>query len=61
LSGKTVVLRARHKHGAAEDQSLEQWFLVAISDDEKARDAVALQLSVRVRCRSPRPFGDATR
>ena len=29
------------KHLAAEDRALEQWLLVAIADDEKARDAVA--------------------
>ena len=29
------------KHLAAEDQSLEQWFLVAIADNEKAKEAVA--------------------
>jgi hypothetical protein len=26
---------------SAEDQALEQWFLVAIGDDDKAQDAVA--------------------
>jgi hypothetical protein len=35
------VVRLLTKHVAAEDQSLEQWFLVAIGDDEKAKDAVA--------------------
>jgi hypothetical protein len=35
------VVRLSTKHLAAEDQSLEQWFLVAIADDEKAKDAVA--------------------
>jgi hypothetical protein len=35
------VVRLLTKHLAAEDQSLEQWFLVAIADDEKAKDAVA--------------------
>jgi hypothetical protein len=35
------VVRLLTKHVAAEDQSLEQWFLVTIADDEKARDAVA--------------------
>lgn len=29
------------KHHAAEELSLEQWFLVAIDDDERARDAVS--------------------
>jgi hypothetical protein len=28
------------KHVSAEDQALEQWFLVAIGDDDKAKDAV---------------------
>jgi len=35
------VVRLLTKHIAAEDQSIEQWFLVAIADDEKAKDAVA--------------------
>jgi hypothetical protein len=35
------VVRFLTKHVAAEDRSLEQWFLVAIGDDEKAREAVS--------------------
>jgi hypothetical protein len=35
------VVRLLTKHLAAEDRSLEQWFLVAIADDERAMDAVA--------------------
>jgi hypothetical protein len=35
------VVRLLTKHLAAEDQSLEQWFLVAIADNEKAKEAVA--------------------
>jgi hypothetical protein len=35
------VVRLLTKHLAAEDRSLEQWFLVAIADDEKAKNAVA--------------------
>jgi hypothetical protein len=29
------------EHLSAEDRSLEQWFLVAFGDDDKAKDAVA--------------------
>jgi hypothetical protein len=35
------VVRLLTKHVRAEDQALEQWFLVAIGDDDKAQDAVA--------------------
>jgi hypothetical protein len=35
------VARMLSKHLAAEDQTLEQWFLVACGDDEEARSAVA--------------------
>jgi hypothetical protein len=35
------VVRFLTKHHAAEELSLEQWFLVAIDDDERARDAVS--------------------
>jgi len=35
------VARMLSKHLAAEDQTLEQWFLVAFGDDEAARNAVA--------------------
>jgi hypothetical protein len=35
------VVRLLTKHFGAEDQALEQWFLVAVGDDDKARDAVA--------------------
>jgi hypothetical protein len=37
----TRVLRLLTKHVSAEDQALEQWFLVAIGDDDKATNAVA--------------------
>jgi hypothetical protein len=35
------VVRCLTKHLSAEDSALEQWFLVAIGDDDKAKDAVA--------------------
>ena len=35
------VVRLLTKHVSAEDRSVEQWFLVAIGDDDKATDAVA--------------------
>jgi hypothetical protein len=35
------VARLLTKHLAAEDRAVEQWFLVAIADDEKAKDAIA--------------------
>jgi hypothetical protein len=35
------VVRLLTKHLSAEDHSVEQWFLVAIGDDDKAKDAVA--------------------
>jgi hypothetical protein len=35
------VVRLLTKHVGAEDQALEQWYLVAVGDDDKARDAVA--------------------
>ena len=35
------MVRFLTKHHAAEELSLEQWFLVAIDDDERARDAVS--------------------
>ena len=34
------VVRLLAKHLSAEDRSVEQWFLVAIGDDDKAKDAV---------------------
>jgi hypothetical protein len=34
------VVRLLTKHVSAEDYAVEQWFLVAIGDDEKAKDAV---------------------
>jgi hypothetical protein len=34
------VVRLLTKHLRAEDRSVEQWFLVAIGDDDKAKDAV---------------------
>jgi hypothetical protein len=42
MQGKTDgrVVRLLTKHVSAEDQALEQWFLVAIGDDDKANDAV---------------------
>lgn len=35
------VIRVLTRHHAVEDPALEQWFLVAIDDDEKAKDAVS--------------------
>ena len=35
------VARMLTKHLAAEDHTLEQWFLVAIGDDDKAKGAVS--------------------
>lgn len=35
------VVRLLTKHLSAEDRALEQWFLVAVGDDEKAKEAVA--------------------
>jgi len=35
------VVRLLTKHVSAEDQALEQWFLVAVGDDARAKDAVA--------------------
>ena len=35
------VVRLFTKHLSAEHHSLEQWFVVAIGDDDKAKDAVA--------------------
>ena len=34
------VVRLLTRHLGAEDRALEQWFLVAVGDDEKAKDAV---------------------
>jgi hypothetical protein len=34
------VVRLLTKHIGAEDRALEQWFLVALGDDEKAKEAV---------------------
>lgn len=34
------VVRLLTKHLSAEDRALEQWFLAAVGDDEKAKDAV---------------------
>jgi hypothetical protein len=36
------VVRLLTKHVSAEDQALEQWFLIAIGDDDKATDAIAI-------------------
>ena len=35
------VVRLLSKHLAAEDRAVEQWFLVAIGDDEKAKETVS--------------------
>ena len=35
------MVRLLGKHLAAEDRAVEQWFLVAIGDDEKAKDTIA--------------------
>ena len=35
------VVRLLTKHASAEDRSIEEWFLVAIGDDDKATEAVA--------------------
>ena len=35
------VVRLLTKHLSAEDNLLEQWFLVAIGDDDRAKDAVS--------------------
>jgi hypothetical protein len=35
------VVRLLTKHLGAEDRAVEQWFLVAIGDDDKAKDVVA--------------------
>jgi hypothetical protein len=35
------VVRLLTKHVSAEDQTVEQWFLIAVGDDDKARDALA--------------------
>jgi hypothetical protein len=34
------VVRLLTKHLSAEDRALEQWFLVAVGDDDKAKEAV---------------------
>jgi len=34
------VVRLLTKHVSAEDQALEQWFLVAVGNDDRAKDAV---------------------
>ena len=34
------VVRLFTKHLAAEDRALEQWFLVAVGDDDQAKEAV---------------------
>ena len=36
------VVRLLTKHLGAEDRALEQWFLVAVGDDAKAAQAVAM-------------------
>lgn len=35
------VVRLLTKHLAAEDRAVEQWFLVAIGDDEKAKERIS--------------------
>ena len=35
------VVRLLSKHLAAEDRAVEQWFLVAIGDDEKAKEMIS--------------------
>lgn len=35
------VVRLLTKHLSAEDNSVEQWFLVAIGDDDRAKEAVS--------------------
>jgi hypothetical protein len=35
------VVRLLTKHVSAEDQTVEQWFLVAVGDDERAKEALA--------------------
>jgi hypothetical protein len=35
------VVRLLSRHSSAEERSFEQWFLVAIGDDDKAKDAVS--------------------
>jgi hypothetical protein len=35
------VVRLLSKHLAAEDRAVEQWFLVAIDDDEKAKETIS--------------------
>jgi hypothetical protein len=35
------VVRLLTKHLGAEDNSVEQWFLVAIGDDDRAKEAVS--------------------
>jgi hypothetical protein len=35
------VVRLLTKHLSAEDRTMEQWFLVAVGDDDNAKDAVA--------------------
>jgi hypothetical protein len=35
------VVRLLSKHLAAEDRAVEQWFLVAIGDDEKAKEIIS--------------------
>ena len=35
------VVRLLMKHLAAEDRAVEQWFLVAVGDDEKAKETIS--------------------
>ena len=35
------VVRLLSKHVAAEDRAVEQWFVVAIGDDEKAKETIS--------------------
>ena len=40
------VVHSLTKHVSAEDRSLEHWFLVAVGDDDKAKDAVTKAINV---------------
>jgi len=35
------VVRLLSKHLAADDRAVEQWFLVAVGDDEKAKEIIS--------------------
>jgi hypothetical protein len=40
------VVRLLTKHLGAQDATLEQWFLVAVGDDDKAKEAVTKTTNV---------------